>query len=384
MSDSLQDDINNFPTGEFYDQAFNEAMATKLASVMQEVYTERPEFWPYGLTPNHFKSYNPVIDTDTMKVAGFVGWQELSAEEGKKVGYYSVGLLPEFRGKGHAYKAVKSLIADKRASVSEVRALIHQDNVPSIKLAERLGVPADVGDFDSKSANRWSQLVNLLGRATKGTGRTRAAAQAAALGAAGVGLAEWENRTLLEDADDKLKGINRVLGLTAGLGMRYFPKTSLGGITGKQVAQFMTDRVSKGVDAYKEDAPLRKAIADINLEAAKLSEKATSADLQASQIKHDMMLRDAENKGQWSTQDKLLAGLLGLGTLTGGVYAYNALKSKSKKPKPKSDKQIVKGDPDQRRRGTVTIKLPYASLPQEFGRSIVDADDMTKALTAVG
>lgn len=70
---------------------------------------------------------------------GFVGWQERQ-ERGKRVGYYSVGILPQHRRKSYARSAVSQLIQEKAASVDEVRAFIESHNAPSKALANALNV----------------------------------------------------------------------------------------------------------------------------------------------------------------------------------------------------------------------------------------------------
>jgi L-amino acid N-acyltransferase YncA len=56
------------------------------------------------------------------------------------VGYYSVAILPEHRQNGYAKEAVAKLIGIKAAGVDVVRAMICAANIPSLALAESLGV----------------------------------------------------------------------------------------------------------------------------------------------------------------------------------------------------------------------------------------------------
>lgn len=108
--------------------------------IMNRIYTEDPSYWPYGLNVDgHNGGVYLVKDSKTKQAVGFTGWQV--AHEGfKKVGYYSIGILPEFRGNGFAKAALSKLIRVKSATVDEVRAFIAPHNKPSIELANRLGI----------------------------------------------------------------------------------------------------------------------------------------------------------------------------------------------------------------------------------------------------
>lgn len=112
--------------------------------VMDRIYRERPDHWPYGLDPRGFDGGLYLIrEKSTNKAAGFCGWQqrnELDGDRPIKVGYYSIGILPEHRRHGYAKQALQKLIAVKSAGVDCVRALIMSTNKPSLALADRLGV----------------------------------------------------------------------------------------------------------------------------------------------------------------------------------------------------------------------------------------------------
>lgn len=109
------------------------------------VQKERPESWPHGIGFHLFdKSANEnvylVRHKQSSVPVGFVGWQERK-EAGQRVGYYSVGIMPEFRGQHFAKEALTKLIRIKSAGVDAVKALVQKDNVASIGLAESIGVP---------------------------------------------------------------------------------------------------------------------------------------------------------------------------------------------------------------------------------------------------
>lgn len=110
-----------------------------MQAIMDRIYKEDPSYWPYGLgIPGHDGVYL-IRDKMTKQAAGFVGWQE-STEHGRKIGSYSIGILPEFRGCGFAKEAVAKIVRAKAASVDEVRAYIMSHNAPSKALAHSLGI----------------------------------------------------------------------------------------------------------------------------------------------------------------------------------------------------------------------------------------------------
>lgn len=119
------------------------ALSTKsymeVQDVMNRIYNEEPSYWPYGLNiPGHHDVY-AIRDKQTEKIAGFVGWQEIK-RNGKTVGSYSIGILPEYRGKGFAKEAVAKILLEKSAGVDSVCAYVMSHNSPSKKLAASLGV----------------------------------------------------------------------------------------------------------------------------------------------------------------------------------------------------------------------------------------------------
>lgn len=116
--------------------------------ILNTIQAENPSYWPYGLFPDAFDGGLYLIREKRSNMAcGFCGWQdrfEKQAGRRIKVGYYSIGILPEFRGNHFAKEAVSKLIAYKAASVDQVRALIMAHNKPSMALAQSLGVPVQV------------------------------------------------------------------------------------------------------------------------------------------------------------------------------------------------------------------------------------------------
>ena len=124
--------------------AYNVDSYMKVAEIMETIYEENPHNWPYGLSiDGHDGGVYLVKDASNKTPVGFVGWQE--RERGhKKVGFYSIGILPAYRGTGMAKAAVKGIIAEKQAGVDEVHALICHNNLASRKLAETLEIPVEL------------------------------------------------------------------------------------------------------------------------------------------------------------------------------------------------------------------------------------------------
>jgi len=119
-------------------------------AVMARIYGENPSHWPCGLSVGHCDGGCYLIrEASAGDPIGFVGWQQ--RKEGlRKVGYYAIGVLPEWRGMGVAREAVSRILAAKSAGVDEVRALIVPGNRPSEGLAARLGVTVE--PFVAKAA----------------------------------------------------------------------------------------------------------------------------------------------------------------------------------------------------------------------------------------
>jgi ribosomal protein S18 acetylase RimI-like enzyme len=110
-------------------------------NIMKQIYDEDPSYWPHGLDiAAHDGGVYMIREASTKKPIGFTGWQE-RMEGPTKVGFYSIGILPEYRNNGYAKQAVAKLISIKAANVDRVQALVMKHNKPSLALAEALHVP---------------------------------------------------------------------------------------------------------------------------------------------------------------------------------------------------------------------------------------------------
>ena len=113
-------------------------------ALMEKVRAEAPSHWPYGLSAEHFDGGLYLIREKAASTpVGFCGFQrrlELQGDRPSVTGYYSIGILPEFRNNGYAKEAVSKLLALKSDSVDQMKAMIVAGNVPSLRLADSLGV----------------------------------------------------------------------------------------------------------------------------------------------------------------------------------------------------------------------------------------------------
>ena len=132
-------------------------------NIMQKIYNENPSYWPNGLDiASHDGGVYMIREASTKKAIGFTGWQE-RMDGDSKVGFYSIGILPEYRNNGYAKQAVAKLISIKSANVDRVHALVMKHNEPSLALADSLKVPV-VKFASEKQANaRLKELFKFLG-----------------------------------------------------------------------------------------------------------------------------------------------------------------------------------------------------------------------------
>ncbi len=188
-------------------------------AIMRTIYAENPAHWPHGLDiDTHLVGGDSAVylirDRDTAKSAGFVGWQEFD-EGGKRVGYYSIGILPEYRNRGFAKEAVAAVIEAKSANVDSVRAYIVDTNTPSLGLAASLGVPVDVVE-KSAAAKKLIEAAEAYDR-LGGVARTylRNKHVVNALAGAGANTALWQD----EHTTPRIMALNALIGALGGVSM---------------------------------------------------------------------------------------------------------------------------------------------------------------------
>jgi len=138
----------NSPIFFTYQSVKSAAAIDEAEAIMGEVYNEAPQHWRNGLTKDHFDGGLYLVRKEASGTpVGFVGWQE--RQEGhRKVGYYSVGIRPQYRRDGLAKDALRQLLHLKSANVDEVRALIEDTNQPSKALASALGIKIKIASIN--------------------------------------------------------------------------------------------------------------------------------------------------------------------------------------------------------------------------------------------
>lgn len=114
-----------------------------LDSILKKIYQENPQYFPYGLNRDLYSGFDDVLNlvfSEKGIPIGFAGLQKRIDNLGKRIGYYSIGILPEYRGKGFGRSAVKALLEDRKnkESVNGYKALISKTNVPSLSLLNSL------------------------------------------------------------------------------------------------------------------------------------------------------------------------------------------------------------------------------------------------------
>ena len=88
--------------------------------IMETIRAECPAHWPYGLSLPHFDSGVYLIREKSSSVpVGFCGFQKRAERRNGKVervGYYSIGILPEHRKSDAKYKPIEEQL---QAQVNE-------------------------------------------------------------------------------------------------------------------------------------------------------------------------------------------------------------------------------------------------------------------------
>lgn len=289
----------------------------KAASILKKIHDEDPTYWPYGLRTDQFDGGLYLVKkAGSDEAVGFVGWQE-RREDGKDVGYYAIGILPEYRRQGFAKQAVQAIIQRKAAGVDEVRAMVCSHNEPSKSLARSLPVT-----LIEKMASKKDLIKNIIAHVGGGIGTAAFADQAVDPHGRSMESTfkpwEWDKERAL------MGGLN--LGLGALAGNRILNKDTLGGITAFAAAP-TKDLVLKSMGSLSRIDELANA-AKSNLDTKP-----------ADPVKADLLSRLPKS---------VLLGALGLGVGGLGVAAYAA--------KRKAD--AASAQAEAARAGRVKVTLP--------------------------
>lgn len=283
--------------------------------MMNRIYEEDPSKWPHGLDMYGFDGGCYMVrEASTGKPIGFTGWQEKRADNGRKIGYYSIGILPEYRRNGFAKAAVRKLLSEKSAGVHRVEAFIAPDNKASLGLADVLGVDVVM----SKAARlNWSAIRQAFLPAVGGGGLTEVMDRNAGDGNFFGDLA----KSLIPGGEDGNMDSNRLL-----RGASNFGSGVLGG--------FGVNKMRSGLTGVGEKATRDFGIGAAGVTAAVPSAGATDAVLNSiAPINKlgpalDKFMVDKPTPAGMSDKAKLIIGLLAGGTALGaGVLAHKRNKA---------------------------------------------------------
>lgn len=113
-----------------------------LESVLDQIYNEDKKYWPNGLNKDLYNGSEDKIElikNSDNKAIGFRGLQVRNNDGDKKEIYYSIGILPEYRGYGNAKKALKDLLSKNiNNKCCKHFYTVHKDNIPSMALYHSL------------------------------------------------------------------------------------------------------------------------------------------------------------------------------------------------------------------------------------------------------
>lgn len=109
---------------------------------MDRIRDENPSYWPQGLDMSSHDEMYLIREKKANTPIGFVGLQKRTEKNDTITGYYTIGVLPEYRNQGFAKIAIQTLLKAKEPEVDQFKALIMEHNTPSINLAKSLDVEA--------------------------------------------------------------------------------------------------------------------------------------------------------------------------------------------------------------------------------------------------
>lgn len=118
----------------------------QLDKVLDTIFKENPKYFPYGLSRDNYnldKEDEIILITDDNNeniIKGFVGVQKQKDKNNPNIksAYYSIGILPEFRNKGLAEKALSYMIKKHQFTVDKNIYSVVENNTPSLKVYNKL------------------------------------------------------------------------------------------------------------------------------------------------------------------------------------------------------------------------------------------------------
>ena len=115
---------------------------TRVDKLFKTIYSEKPEYWPCGLSRNQFNGIGDrvILLQDKDNDIGFIGLQKYRKDQNDNLGnVISVALLPEYRKKGLAKQMLlKTIPTILQPEDGNIIWSANRNNEPSINLAKNL------------------------------------------------------------------------------------------------------------------------------------------------------------------------------------------------------------------------------------------------------
>lgn len=120
---------------------------TRVDNLFKIIYTEKPEYWPYGLSRDQFNGIGDqvILLQDKDKDIGFIGLQKYRQDHQRNLGnVISIALLPEYRHKGLSKKMLLEVLPTiLKPEDGNIIWSVNKDNKASIGLAKSLSNEKD-------------------------------------------------------------------------------------------------------------------------------------------------------------------------------------------------------------------------------------------------
>lgn len=115
---------------------------TRVDNLFKTIYSEKPEYWPCGLSRNQFNGIGDkiILLQDKDNDIGFIGLQKYRKDQNDNLGnVISIALLPEYRKKGLAKQMLLQTIPTiLQPEDGNIIWSVNKNNKPSINLAKKL------------------------------------------------------------------------------------------------------------------------------------------------------------------------------------------------------------------------------------------------------
>lgn len=120
---------------------------TRVDRLFKTIYTEKPEYWPFGLYRDQFNGIGDqvILLQDKDRDIGFIGLQKFRQDKQKNLGnVVSIALLPEYRGKGLSKRMLLEVLPTiLKPDDGNIIWSVNRNNKASIGLANALAKEKD-------------------------------------------------------------------------------------------------------------------------------------------------------------------------------------------------------------------------------------------------